>query len=210
MDGFLVSSKLHGNYNCYYDGRSEWRRLGALDKAANVIRLCSDYRHGSIVDIGAGEGSVLSRLSELRFGKRYYALDISESGMEVISERKIANLSEATVFDGYSIPYADNKFDLAIMSHVVEHVEYPRRLLYEASRVARFVFIEVPLEDTLSLPDNFVFDSVGHINFYSPITFRRLVQTCDLEVLNQLVTNKSRRLYQYNSRYMGLLKKGLD
>ena len=68
--------------------------------------------------------------------------------MEAIRAKNIPGLFDCKVFDGYTIPYDDNAFDLVVLSHVVEHVEHPRKLLYEAKRVARYVFIEVPLEAT--------------------------------------------------------------
>jgi hypothetical protein len=36
---------------------------------------------------------------------------------------------------GYSIPYDGSALDLVILAHVVEHLEYPKTLLYEAGRV---------------------------------------------------------------------------
>ena len=77
------------------------------------------------------------------------------------------------MFDGYRTLYADNQFDLVLLSHVVEHVEHPRLLLYEAARVGKRLFVEVPLEDNVRLSDDFVFDHVGHINVYSRKTMRR-------------------------------------
>jgi ubiquinone/menaquinone biosynthesis C-methylase UbiE len=192
-----INDKLKANYASFYDGESEWRRLGAVDKANNIIALCGVYPHRTILEVGAGEGAILQRLAELEFGEALYGLEISESGVKAINQRKIKTMVESKLFDGYTIPYEDKKFDLAILSHVVEHLEYPRRMLYEAGRVANFVFVEVPLEDNLRLKNDFVFDHVGHINFYSPKTIRRLIQTCDLEVLQQIVTHSSYELYQY-------------
>jgi hypothetical protein len=63
--------------------------------------------------------------------------------------------------------------------------------------VAKYVFVEVPLEHTVWLKKDFVSDKVGHINFYSPITIRRLVQTCNLEVVRQITINSSRATYVY-------------
>lgn len=139
----------------------------------------------------------LKRLSHLKFGDSLYSIEISKSAVETICQRNIKSLVSCKLFDGYNIPYEDNKFDLAILSHVVEHLEYPRKMLREAARVANYVFIEVPLEDNFRLKKDFAFDKVGHINFYSQKTIRRLVQTCDLEVLSQVVTNPSYRVYEY-------------
>jgi ubiquinone/menaquinone biosynthesis C-methylase UbiE len=212
MKEIMISKHLQDNYKDYYEnGDSEWRWLGAVDKAENIVSLCGAYPHESILEIGAGEGSILKRLSERGFGNEFYALEISSTGVETIKKKGIPRLLECALFDGYNIPYEDNKFDLAVLSHVIEHVEYPRKLLYEASRVAKFVFIEVPLEDTLRLSRDFHFDKVGHINFYSPKTIRRLIQTCNLEVLNQNVTNPSRAVYKYgkNSLVHYLIKEYL-
>ncbi len=192
-----VSEELKAHYDSYYDGGSEWRWLGALDKASNIVSLCSRYPHRTILEIGAGEGSILKRLSDVKFGDALYALEISQSAMDAIRRRNIESIAECRLFDGYNIPYEDHKFDLAILSHVVEHLEYPRKMLYEAGRVANFVFIEVPCEDNLRLKRDFVSDPVGHINFYSPKTIRRLAQTCNLEVLLQVVTHPSYSVYRY-------------
>ena len=109
------------------------------------------------------------------------------------------------LFDGHNVPYDNHKFDLIILSHVIEHVEFPRKLLYEASRAAKYVFVEVPLEDTMRLKPDFIFDKVGHINFYSTKTVRRLIQTCNLEVLEQKVTNPSKAVYVYQKGKKGLV-----
>ncbi len=117
-------------------------------------------------------------------------------------ERHFA-IGRVSFFDGYSIPYGDRVFDLAILSHVIEHVEFPRKLLYEAARVAKYIFIEVPLEDTMRLGRDFVPDGVGHINFYSATTVRRLAQTRNLEVLDQIVTTPSKAVHTYRKGRRG-------
>jgi methionine biosynthesis protein MetW len=201
-----VSARLKENYDSYYEGESTWRALGAIDKVKNIVDLCASVSHDRILDIGSGEGALLKRLSDLHFGQELYSVEISQSAVATILRRGIPRVQDCQLFDGYRIPYADGRFDLAVLSHVVEHVEYPRKLLHEAARVADHVFIEVPLEDTLRLKPDFVFDRVGHINFYSWKTIRRLVQSCDLEVLSQAITNPSRAVYEYASGPKGDLK----
>jgi SAM-dependent methyltransferase len=205
-DGASVSAKLKENYDAYYKGESSWRTLGAIGKVQNVVDLCGAFSHNRILDIGSGEGALLQRLSDLKFGEQLYSLEISQSGVTAILQRDIARVRECRLFDGCAIPYEAGQFDLAILSHVLEHAEYPRKLLYEAARVADCVFLEVPLEDTVNLKPDFVFDSVGHINFYSRKTIRRLVQTCGLRVLSQVITNPSREVYEHQYGRKGILK----
>jgi len=183
-----ASEALRRHYRDWYAGGSEWHRICAADKADNVIALCGELGCRDVLEIGAGEGSVLARLSEQGFGESLYALEISPGGSAAIQRRGIPRLVECRLYDGGALPHPDGRFDLAILSHVLEHVEDPRQLLREASRVARHVFVEVPAEDTLRLPADFVFDALGHINTWSPRTFRRLVQSCGLRVLGQITT----------------------
>lgn len=206
MRQLKISAHLQSNYEDYYEkGDSEWRWLGAIDKAHNIQILCKDLPINSVIEIGAGEGSVLKRLSDIEFAQELYALEISPTGVSTIKNKNISRLKECSLFDGYNIPYDNKKFDLALLSHVVEHVEYPRKILYEAKRIAKYVFVEVPLEYTIRQPRNFVFDKVGHINFYSPKTIRRLIQTCNFRVLGQKTTNPSKEVYSFQKGKKGLV-----
>lgn len=153
-----------------------------------------------------GDGAVLAELSRRGFGQRLYALEITASGVEAIRAKNIPNLVEAREFSGYEVPYGDKQFDLVVLSHVIEHVEYPLRLLAEAKRVARHVFVEVPLEVNVRLPRNFVLDKVGHINFYSPVLIRRLLQTCDLKAVRQIVTTPHKRIFTFHFGRKGAVK----
>lgn len=206
-----VREPLQLHYDGYYGSPrlARWRRLGAIDKADRILALCRAHPHDSILEIGCGDGAVLERLDELDFGTTLSGLEISKSGIEAARQKRIGGLREVRPFDGYEVPYGDGEFDLAILTHVVEHVEHPRRLLYEAGRVARFVFVEVPLEHTLRLRRDYVEDPVGHINFYTDKTIRRLMQTSGFEVLEQVVADGSRALLTFQHGWKGALRHAL-
>ena len=208
MGSLSVQAQLQEKYDDYYSTEEldHWRRIGALGKTDNIIRLCQAYTHNRIIEIGCGDGAILERLDQLSFGEKLYGLEISPSGLEALHRKEITSLIEAKLFDGYTIPYPNNHFDLAVLSHVIEHVEYPRKLLYEASRVARYIFVEVPLEHTLRLSRDYTYNDVGHINFYTAKTIRRLVQTCDLDVLDQIVTDTSREMVEHLHGRKGTLR----
>ena len=193
---------LYSEYYSQDETLSEWRRLGAIDKTQNIVELCNDLPHDKIVEVGCGDGAVLKRLAETGFGARWTGLEISPSGVQRAREKQIANAT-FECFDGEIVPFENQVFDLAILTHVLEHVEYPRQLIYEAARIAKYIFIEVPLEDNARLPLNFVFDQLGHINFYNPRTIRQLIQSCGPELLSTKLTQSSRCLYLHRK---GLLR----
>lgn len=188
---------LKTHYDHFYSGASEWRWLGAVGKAKNIVHLCDGIPTHKVLEIGAGDGAVLQRLSELGFGRELYALEISESAASLIWQRKISTLAGCALFDGYRMPYQDNAFDLAILSHVVEHLEHPRLLLAEAKRIAEHVFVEVPLEYHLRTPPDFRWTPTGHINLYSPLLIRQLVQSVGFQVIRMKVTNPGYPVYRY-------------
>lgn len=206
------ANTLTEHYKDYFASAEQldWYRLMAVEKAANVILLSSAVPHESIIDIGAGDGAVLNRLEALGFGSKLYAVDISESGLKALRDKSWENLVECKPFDGYNIPYPDDSFDLAVLSHVVEHVEHPRMLLREAARVARHLYIEVPLEHNRSnmhrLRRDFVLDATGHINFYSPNLIRLLVQSTGLTVLRQEIRHFTTQAYTRHQGRKGLIK----
>jgi SAM-dependent methyltransferase len=208
MPAEAVGDQLQVQYDEYYGSPEleEWRRLGAFDKVDNIVELCDDLPHDSILDVGCGDGAVMQLLDERDFGRHYHGLEISKSGIEAVSRKRISRLQDVKLFSGYEIPYPDKSFDLAVLTHVIEHVEHPRRLLYEAGRVARLVFVEVPMEHTLRLGQDYVHDPVGHINFYTDKTIRRLLQTSGFEVLKQKLADDSRELLTFQHGRTGLLR----
>lgn len=201
-----VSDVVVEQYEHYFDNYNpeEWR-LGAIDKAKNILDLCSGLAIKSVIDIGCGEGSIVNRLSELGFGENYAGLDLSGPAIAKAESRSILNARFET-FDGSTILQADKSFDLAILSHVVEHLEHPRTLIREAQRVAKHVIVEVPCEHTLRMRRDYKATPTGHINFYTPATIRRLVQTCGLTVDRQITRDCSLACMQLYGKYRGLIQ----
>lgn len=206
MATISVSPELRDHYAGYRRSPSDWALAGARGKAANVVALCRDVPHDSVLEIGAGEGSLLQVLAARSFSRELYALDIAPASIAALRRRDIPGLAAAEVFDGYAIPYEDGRFDLALLSHVIEHAEHPRQLLYEAARVARHVLVEVPLEDRWRLPVDFVPDPTGHINFFDRAGFRRLLQTSGLRILGERVSTPARAAYLHRYGARGALR----
>jgi SAM-dependent methyltransferase len=129
---------------------ARWRALGAKGKADHVISLCAraGVKPASTLEVGCGDGALLSELHRRNFGGRLSGVEISEAAVSIAGSR--AELDAVRLYDGERLPYSDGGFDLGIASHVLEHVPDPAGLLAEVARVCRAVLVEVPLEANLS------------------------------------------------------------
>jgi ubiquinone/menaquinone biosynthesis C-methylase UbiE len=203
------SRKLHDAYNEQYsDKMTEWRELGAKYKARNIVSVCSGRSFNKVLECGAGEGSVLQWLDAAGFTKSLHALEISDSGISQIEKRKIPSLSEIRKFDGYTIPYAAEEFELAYCSHVLEHVEHPRLLLRELKRVSKFQVFEIPLDYSMQVDKKIQhYLSYGHINIFTPSLFKFLLKSEGFEIINERFTTMKNEVRRFNwYRNMGRKK----
>jgi SAM-dependent methyltransferase len=195
---------LSKHYNGYYGDTwlATWRELSARDKAANVIALweaaCEKtVKIKKIADIGCGDGAVIQELCRREFGESYVGFEVSRSGLASAKQRHYAKPCRFVLFDGVHLPSKKAEFDLALLSHVLEHVEEPRHLLREAAQIARFVFIEVPLEMNVRTPRDFRWTETGHINLYNPLLIRHLVQSVGLQIKAERLSCSSRAVFTF-------------
>ena len=197
----IISSGLKTSYDNFYVGKDErWRLLSAKFKALNIIEVCNHKKFTKVLEVGAGDGSILKYLDEANFCAEVHAIEISQSGVDQIEKKKISNLKSVQVFDGYRIPFEDNEFDLVILSHVLEHVEFERMLLRETKRVSEYVVIEVPRDYRYGVDQKMKhFLSYGHINVYTPTSLRFLLQSEGFEVLADKISLIEPEVTKFNT-----------
>ena len=196
-----TSRELQSHYDGYYTGSdAEWRRLGAIGKADNIVRAWNSISkppHPRVVELGCGNGAIAHRLDQLNFLSGYRGFDISESGIAQAKQRNSSNLSFSVA--ATPVPLEDDSADVVIMSHVVEHLEHPRELIYEARRIAPVLIVEVPMELNRGLSEDYDWNPVGHINKYDRKSIRQLIQTCRFDIVGQFTTNPSREVMTYKN-----------
>ena len=197
----IISGNVKTAYDEFYQKHDEaWRMLGAKYKAQHIIDVCKGRTFKKVLEVGAGDGSILKLLADEKFAPEYHAVEISESGVEHIKSRNINDLKSVQLFDGYRLPFEDNSFDLIILSHVLEHVEHERLLLRELKRVARYSAIEVPRDYKAGVDTRIKhFLAYGHINVYTPTSLRYLLQTEGFEVENDLTSMIEPEVTKFNT-----------
>ena len=179
---------------------SRWRALSAVGKADHVIALCrrAGVAPRTIADIGCGDGALLSELHRRGFGERLSGFEITEAASAAARERP--EIESVQTFDGQRLPAPDHSFDLAILSHVLEHVPDPVASLREAARVAGAVLVEVPLEDNLSARRSSKqahAAEVGHLQRLSRGSLHAIVERAGLRVAAELDDPLPREVHRF-------------
>lgn len=169
-------------YNC-------WRTLGAVGKADHVVELCTriGVEPRKTLEIGCGDGALLSELARRRFGGRLHGVEIAQAAVDIASRRD--EIDSVELYDGKSLGFGDGEYDLGILSHVLEHVPDPALLLEEVARVCDTVVVEVPLEHNLSARRSAKRAhalEVGHLHRLSRASMRSIVERAGLRVVGEL------------------------
>lgn len=199
-DNTMLSDEVKNAYDAFYTNNDvAWRMLGAKFKAKNIIDVCKSIAPKKVLEVGAGDGSILHYLNENNFGEELHALEIAQSGVDQIKKRNLARLKDVQTFDGYKIPYPDDSFDLVILAHVLEHVEHERILIRELKRVAKHVVIEVPKDYRFGVDNRMKhFLDYGHINMYTPTLLRFLLKSEGLSIIADKVSMTTPEVNYFN------------
>ncbi|HEX5618872.1 MAG TPA: class I SAM-dependent methyltransferase [Solirubrobacteraceae bacterium] len=181
-----------------------WRAIGARSKAAHVETLTrrAGLTPRTVVEIGCGDGAVLAELAQR--GWTLDGFELAENAARRARERGVARRVER--FDGEHVPASSDEYDLAVLSHVLEHVPDPLPLLKEAARVGRWVLVEVPLEDNRSAKrpaKKRLSEDAGHLHAFNRADVLRLVCEAGLEPRGELTDPLP---YEHHAFFSGAAK----
>lgn len=148
----------------------------------------------SVIDLGCGDGSLLSLLSDK--GIKGIGLDVSKSAVAAAGKKGLSAV-EARI-DG-KLPYSHKSFDYAICNVTLQMVAYPEILLSEMRRIAKkqivsfpnfaFIFNRFDLLVNGRMPrvmiPGFDWYSTGHIHQLSVRDFENLAKLLKFRILNR-------------------------
>jgi SAM-dependent methyltransferase len=183
----------------------EWRAFSAEAKADHAIRLMRELPEPPrrILEVGCGDGALLAELARRGAAAEYAGFEIAAEAIDRLRARAIPGLARAEVYDGRTLPVEDGSWDVALLSHVLEHVDDPPALLREAARAARAVVVEVPLEDNVSGRRGRaerIRAEIGHEQRFDRAAVRELVGAAGLEPAAELTDPLTRRALTFHAR----------
>ncbi len=172
------SGKLESYYQGYWNGNVATinpstlryylaQSINRVSYLKSKIRIVNGIK---VLDIGAGSGMFLDAVNHEGFDIDYIAIepDLIQSKI-LLKKNKVKK-----VFSKIEDLEKGLKFDLIILSHVLEHVSQPNMFIQQISSMLKpngFLYIEVPNQDHL-----FKKEFEPHILFFSETSLERLLK----------------------------------
>lgn len=172
------------------DGQVKWLEYGAVEKAKSVSELINriGLKPHSLLELGCGTGAVIVECMRQGLASEYTAVDYSQDAVEYLQLREpairclTADIADPTF-------RLDGRFDVIILSHVLEHLEDPLSFLKVIKARFRFscLVVEVPLEDLPVMRVKALFhdrniNTAGHVQFFTAKSFKALIREAGFQI----------------------------
>ena len=133
-----------------------------------TLEMLKGLKPRRILDLGCGNGHITKKVAEMFPDAKIEAMD-RFLPPDVLLGNYAPNI-EYSVQDFWDpIP---GRYDLVIMTQVLEHLMVPERLLKKAFQLAPWVMVSVPLEPRFTNWSLFG-ESDGHVQKWTPEEFKR-------------------------------------
>jgi SAM-dependent methyltransferase len=138
----------------YFERLDKWDESLQKDNE-EVIRNLED---GSVLDLGCGTGILIAKLRKDQ-DRVVQGIDKNDIAIRYCQEKKLPILK--IDLEKESLPFDSDLFDNVISVHVLEHLENPKNLIDEATRVAKKkVIFLVPLGARLDPTHKHIFEKL--------------------------------------------------
>lgn len=178
------------DYNNIYSNATpeycDWVKQTCIWKADILYDLTKNLSVSSVLEIGTGRGDVLHALKG--FDQKTGA-DVSEEALK--QHRAIYPKHQLVKIDAdEKLPFIDKQFDCVLLCDILEHVDKPVELLKEASRVANFVILKIPIEKAILLSLTRKINKVeygpkhpsGHLHCWALSETQNLIEEAGLKI----------------------------
>jgi 2-polyprenyl-3-methyl-5-hydroxy-6-metoxy-1,4-benzoquinol methylase len=186
---FLNSSRINWRFAFELAGELYGGDFHLYSKALNEEFLCKYIdEKSSVIDIGCGVGRWCKVAS--KYAKNVVGIDYDASLISIANRENKAENIEFIVGD-VTKDLQNRKFDLALLTHVIEHIETPDILLNELKNIADKIIVEVPdfAQDPLNfmrLKHNLPFYSDGdHVREYTLEILKNQVERTGWKIIDE-------------------------
>lgn len=197
--------------NCsesYYTSGNYWQKYSHSESSYKVNLLIGAAEKAGLsfqegfqgIEVGCGNGAFLIPLEQtLKKSLNHFHLtgyDISSNGI-ALAEKQVAKYSNTCLsFEVGSAADIHKKVDYIFLMDVLEHVENPYKFLRELRNKANYIFLHLPLENSLA---HIVlgrlrrsYESFHHLHFFSWDSARIMLEECGYKLIAHQFTGGCR------------------
>ena len=146
---------------------------------ATLDELWAQAAPRSILDVGCGEGVLTAEWAERLGDGRVVGIDLDDPKLRAEWAQRTRPNLDFRVEEATSLSFADDEFEMACATEVLEHVPEPEATLAEMARVAsRYLLVSVPREPVwraLNMARGAYWrdlgNTPGHVNHWSRRSF---------------------------------------
>ncbi len=105
---------------------------------------------GKVLDVACGVGDFSEAIKYYRPDLEFFGIDISKKAVGIAQKRVLK--AKFSVADAQKMPFKDNFFDAVLCFDLIEHVEFPQKVVSEIHRVLKpkgIFHSHVPIEKNL-------------------------------------------------------------
>ncbi|MCY7346385.1 MAG: class I SAM-dependent methyltransferase [Pyrinomonadaceae bacterium] len=144
----------------------------------------------SVLDLGCGSGDVSNIIAEK--ARTVVGIDHNEESLKIASDKyKRSNLTFIHE-DARTYLKTSDKFDVLILSHILEHLDDPKDFLQTFKDYFEYVYIEVPDFDRdvanhyrKDLNMELIYSDNDHVSEFDRYELKDLINLCNLEILRE-------------------------
>jgi 2-polyprenyl-3-methyl-5-hydroxy-6-metoxy-1,4-benzoquinol methylase len=188
-DSYYRPQVINKNYN--YDPARSIKDIVA--RAEGIVDFTNPGLN--VLDVGTGMGDSLIYLKQsVNTKANYYAIESSEVCLANLREHNI-NVLTSDVDSQWHLEH-QNKFDVIIMRHVLEHFLDPRSVLQKVRHVLRpggVLYIAVPDAKNAARPLLRRYFRVVHVSYFSRISLTNLLTQVGLKAIRMVEGDERER-----------------
>ena len=204
MDNFDFT-KFYDQQHDYESFRNDPEKRHEYDiavnwKVKNLGSLTSgSIKFSNILEIGCALGILLNKMADSLSIKERTGVDISTENIKIAKQL----FPECTFFQG-TIENTKKKFDLVILSDIVEHIPDDLDFMKKVSKISNYVLFNLPLEKSFMNKNRKygVDDPSGHLRKYNKYDAAKLARSSGFKILSSFTVNS-----HYNKEHFELYRK---
>lgn len=169
-------------------------------KCYPIVTRRLEELEGTLLDVGCGNGAMLSYLSHNLFDQfSLYGIDLSSKAVK-IAKNELGNKAEVCKGNVEELPFKDETFDVVICMHSFHHYPHPMKALSEMRRVlnnhGHLLIVENHRNHVMRFLKNCYYTLANHphgdIKVYSKEELSNLVKRAGFSLVKtDVITKKS-------------------